>query len=85
MLRVTVPAAGFQRMIACRAWLDVPDVVVSVVSASTVMLVVPATAVSSSEVMASFTVSPHEPESSPVTGRARPRRDVYAVAMIFLT
>jgi hypothetical protein len=68
-------------MIACRAWFDAPVVVVSVMSASVVMLVVPATAVSSNEVMALFTVSPQVPESSPVTGRANPRRDVYAVAM----
>ena len=45
---------------------------------------VPATAESSNEVMLLFTVSPHVPESSPVTGRAKPKSDVYAVAMIYL-
>jgi hypothetical protein len=83
MFLVVVPEAGFHKMIACRASLDAPVVVDRVMSASTVMLVVPATAVSSKEVMAVFTVSPQVPDSSPVTGRARPRREVYAVVMCF--
>lgn len=57
-------------------------VVVNVVSA--VSVCVPATAESSKEVMLLFTVSPHVPESSPVTGSAKPKSDVYAVAMIYL-
>jgi len=31
-----------------------------------------------------LTVSPHVPDSSPVTGRAKPKSDVYAVAMFYL-
>lgn len=54
-------------------------VVVSVVSAERV--VVPAIAESSNEVMLLFTVSPQVPDNSPVTGRARPKSDVYAVVM----
>ena len=54
---------------------------VSVTSASEVIVVVPAIAESSNEVMLLFTVSPHVPLSSPVTGRAKPNSDVAAVAM----
>ena len=59
-------------------------VVVRVTSASALIVVVPEMAESSNEVMESLTVSPHVPDSSPVTGRARPSRDVYAVAMCYL-
>jgi hypothetical protein len=61
-----------------------PVVVVRVTSASVLTLVVPATEVSKREVMLVFTVSPQVPDSSPVTGKARPKSDVYDVAM-FLT
>jgi len=37
---------------------------------------------SSNEVISVLTVLPHVPDSSPVTGRARPSRDVYAVAIV---
>jgi hypothetical protein len=57
-------------------------VVVRVTSASVLSVVVPATAVSSKEVSEVLTVSPHVPDSSPVTGRARPRRDVAAVVTV---
>jgi hypothetical protein len=55
-----------------------------VTSASVLKVVVPATAESNKEVMEALTVSPQVPESSPVTGRARPRSEVYAVVMFFL-
>ena len=61
-----------------------PVVVVRVTSASEVMVVVPATAESKRLVIASFTVVPHVPDSSPVTGRAKPNNDVYAVAIFYL-
>ena len=80
MVRVAVPPA-VHKIIASRAVLADPVVVVSVTSASAVMVVVPAIAESSSEVMLLLTVSPHVPLSSPVTGRAKPRSDVYAVVM----
>ncbi len=80
MVRVTVPLAVHRR-IACRDVFDAPVVVVSVTSASEEMVVVPAIDVSSNEVMLLLTVSPHVPLNSPVTGRAKPRSDVYAVAM----
>jgi len=51
-------------------------VVDRVTSASELSVVVPATAESSKEVMELLTVSPHVPDSSPVTGRAKPKRDV---------
>jgi len=60
---------------------DAPVVVVSVTSWSKVMVVVPATAESSNLVIQSFTVSPQVPLNSPVTGRAKPKSDVYAVVM----
>ena len=58
--------------------------VVSVTSASVLKVVVPAMAESSSEVILLFTVSPHVPDNSPVTGSAKPKSDVYAVVMIKL-
>jgi hypothetical protein len=75
MVRVTVPPA-VQRMTACREVLLAPVVVVSVTSASELRVVVPATAESTKEVMPLLTVSPHVPDNSPVTGSARPNRDV---------
>jgi hypothetical protein len=39
---------------------------------------------SNNDVMELLTVSPHVPDSSPVAGRARPKRDVYAVVMFYL-
>ena len=83
ILRVTVPPAVHRRM-ASREVLAAPVVVVSVTSASALIVVVPETAESNNEVMELFTVSPHVPDSSPVTGRARPKREVYAVVMCYL-
>ena len=83
MLRVVVPPA-VHRMMASRDSLAAPVVVVSVMSASALIVVVPAMAESSNEVISVLTVLPHVPDSSPVTGRARPSRDVYAVAMCYL-
>ena len=80
MFLVTVPPAVHSK-IACRDVLDAPVVVVSVTSASEERVVVPAIAESSNDVMLLLTVSPHVPLSSPVTGRAKPRSDVYAVVM----
>jgi hypothetical protein len=80
MFLVTVPPAVHKR-IASRAVLAAPVVVVSVTSASVLRVVVPAMAESNSEVMELFTVSPHVPLSSPVTGSAKPKSDVYAVVM----
>jgi hypothetical protein len=80
MFLVTVPPAVHSKM-ACRDVLDAPVVVVSVTSASEERVVVPAIAESSNEVMLLFTVSPHVPLNSPVTGRAKPKSDVYAVAI----
>ena len=74
--------AGEHKRMACLAWLAAPVVVVKVVSA--VSVCVPAIAESSSEVMLLFTVSPHVPESSPVTGSANPKSDVYAVVIVYL-
>jgi hypothetical protein len=84
MLRVTVPPAVHSKM-ASREVLAAPVVVVRVTSASEVIVVVPATAESSKAVMELFTVSPHVPDSLPVTGRARPKREVYAVVMCYLS
>jgi hypothetical protein len=56
--------------------------VVSVISASALIVVVPAIAVSSKLVMELFTTSPQVPLSSPVTGRPSPRRVVAAVVII---
>jgi hypothetical protein len=64
----------------CREVLAAPVVVVRVTSASELIVVVPAIAESSNAVISVLTVSPHVPDSSPVTGRAKPKRDVYAVA-----
>jgi hypothetical protein len=83
MLRVTVPPAVHNR-IASREVLAAPVVVVRVTSASELSVVVPAMAESSKEVMELLTVSPHVPDSSPVTGRARPKREVYAVVICYL-
>jgi hypothetical protein len=80
MVLVVVPPAVHKR-IAGRDVLDAPVVVVRVTSASEVIVVVPAIAESSSDVMLLFTTSPHVPDSSPVTGSARPNSDVYAVVM----
>ena len=79
-MRKTVLAPEHNK-IACRDVLDAPVVVVSVTSASVERVVVPATAESSNEVMLLLTVSPHVPLNSPVTGRAKPKSDVYDVAM----
>ena len=84
MFLVVVPVAGFQRITACRVSLAAPSVSDKVMSASAVMLVVPATAESSNAVISSFTVAPHVPDNSPVTGRASPNNDVYAVAIFYL-
>ena len=81
MLRVVVPFA-VHKIIACRAWLAARVVVDSVTSPSVLSVVVPATAVSSKEVMELLTVSPQVPDSSPVTGRAKPKSDVAAVVII---
>jgi hypothetical protein len=67
---------------ASRAVFAAPVVVVSVTSASVLKVVVPAIAESSSEVILLFTVSPHVPLSSPVTGKAKPKSDVYDVVML---
>lgn len=54
-------------------------------SKSVLNVVVPATAESSSEVIAEFTVVPHVPARSPVVGSARPRRgEKFVTAMISL-
>ena len=71
------------RIIACLAWFAANVVVVNVTSASDERVVVPATAESSSAVIDTLTVSPHVPDSSPVTGSAKPRSDVAAVAIKF--
>ena len=83
MLRVTVPPA-VHRMMASRDSLAEPAVVLSVMSASVLIVVVPEMAESSNDVMELLTVSPHVPDSSPVTGSARPSKDVYAVVMLYL-
>lgn len=83
MLRVVVPEAGFHRMIACRAWLDAPVVVESVMSASVVMLVVPAMAVSSNEVMAVFRVTQSTRQFTR-DWEGQTKEEVYAVVMCFL-
>lgn len=83
MFRVVVPDAVHKRM-ASRAVFAARVVVVKVTSASELIVVVPAIAESIKEVMLLFTVSPQVPESSPVTGRARPNSDVAAVAMFYL-
>jgi hypothetical protein len=80
IVRVAVPPA-FHRIIACRAWFDARVVVLKVVSLSALSVVVPATAVSSSEVIESLTVSPQVPYSSPSTGRANPKSVVADVVI----
>ena len=77
---VAVPPAVHRRT-ACREVLAAPVVVVSVTSASELIVVVPAMEVSKRAVIEVFTVSPQVPDSSPVTGKAKPNSDVYAVAM----
>ena len=81
MFLVTVPPAVHSK-IACRDVLDAPVVVVSVTSASEERVVVPAIAESNRDVILLFTVSPHVPLSSPVTGNAKPNSDVYAVVIL---
>jgi hypothetical protein len=83
MFLVTLPPA-VQSKTACRDVFAAPDVVVKVTSASELNVVVPAIDESSNEVMLLFTVSPHVPDNSPVTGRANPKSDVYAVVMVYL-
>ena len=83
IVRKTVLAPEHNKII-CREVLAAPVVVVRVTSASVLKVVVPATAESSNEVISVLTVVPHVPDSSPVTGRARPSKDVYAVAMCYL-
>jgi hypothetical protein len=80
---VTVPLAVHRRMASLEVF-AAPVVVVRVTSASEVMVVVPATAESKRLVIASFTVVPHVPDSSPVTGSASPSNDVYAVVISYL-
>lgn len=80
MVRKAVLAPEHSKM-ASRAVFAAPVVVVSVTSASVLKVVVPAMAESSSEVILLFTVSPHVPDNSPVTGNAKPKRDVYAVVI----
>jgi hypothetical protein len=80
MFLVTVPDAVHKRM-ASRAVFAAPVVVVKVTSASELSVVVPATDESMREVMELLTTSPQVPDSSPVTGRANPSSDVYAVVM----
>ena len=80
-MRRTVLAPEHNK-IACREVFAAPVVVVSVTSASVLKVVVPAIAESSSDVMLLFTVSPHVPDNSPVTGKAKPKSDVYAVVML---
>ena len=79
-MRKTVLAPEHNK-IACREVFAAPVVVVSVTSASVLKVVVPAIAESTNEVMLLFTVSPQVPDNSPVTGRAKPKSDVYAVAI----
>lgn len=81
MLRVVVPFA-VHKIIACRAWLAARVVVDSVTSPSVLSVVVPATAVSSKEVILSFTVVPQVPCNSPVTGSAKPSKEVAAVVIL---
>jgi hypothetical protein len=59
-------------------------VVERVTSASELRVVVPETASSSKDVIALLTVSPHTPDNSPVTGRAKPKSGVDAVVIRFL-
>ena len=70
-----------RRITACRAWFVARVVADSVTSASVLRVVVPATASSSRDVIELLTVSPHVPDSSPDTGRAKPRSDVAAVVI----
>jgi hypothetical protein len=84
MVRVAVPPAVQSRI---AYWEDVPVndalvVLTSVTSESLLNVFVPATAASRYWVMLSLTVVPHVPDSSPETGRARPKSEVYAVVMV---
>tara|TARA_R110002126_G_scaffold1478_5_gene8690 strand:- start:4520 stop:4738 length:219 start_codon:yes stop_codon:yes gene_type:complete len=70
---------------ACRASLEVSAVVVRIYGLVVDdMVVVPATAESTREVIELLTVSPQVPDSSPWTGRAKPKSDVDAVVMMNL-
>jgi len=82
-VRKTVLAPEHNK-IACRDVFAAPVVVVSVTSASVLRVVVPAMAESSNAVISVLTVLPHVPDSSPVTGKAKPKSDVYAVAIFYL-
>lgn len=73
--------APVHRSTACRDWLGARVVLVSVASASVLRVVVPAIAVSTNDVNELLTVSPHVPDNSPDTGRAKPKSDVAAVVM----
>ena len=81
MYRVLEPPAVHSKT-ASRAVFAASVVVVSVTSASELSVVVPAIAESTNEVMESFTTVPQVPSNSPVTGRAKPNRDVDAVVAI---
>jgi hypothetical protein len=81
MVRNAVRAPENNR-IASRAVLDAPVVVLNVTSKSVLRVVVPATAESSRDVIELFTISPHVPLSSPVTGRAKPKSGEYAVVIM---
>lgn len=76
-----VARAPVSNKTACRAWFVARVVADSVTSASVLRVVVPATASSSRDVMELLTVSPHVPDSSPDTGRAKPKSDVAAVVI----
>ena len=81
-MRKTVLAPEHNK-IACREVFAAPVVVVSVTSASVLKVVVPAMAESNNAVISVLTVLPHVPDSSPVTGKAKPKSDVYEVDMVF--
>jgi hypothetical protein len=70
-------------MIALRAWFAEPLVVVSVTSAFALNVVVPATAESNSDVIASLTVVPQVPDKSPVVGSAKPSKGEKLVTAIY--
>lgn len=81
--RVVEPVA-VHKIMACLASFVAPVVVESVMSASVEMVVVPAIAASTKEVIELFTKSPQVLSFSPVAGSAKPNKDVYEVDMIFL-
>jgi hypothetical protein len=85
MILRNTPGEPVGLKIAARASLAAPDVVDRVQSAdATEVVAAPATAVSRREVIELLTTCPQVPVSSPSTGRANPKSDVYAVVM-FLT